>query len=117
MKQNLVFFSLRALKRLKPFVRLFLSCILLVSCAYKIEILQGSIITTDDVSQLEIGMSKAQIEYILGTPSIVNPINPDRWDYVFRSKQGQRINEKKGYLIFYDNSLREIYMDEFITDI
>ena len=94
---------------------LLLAGALFVSCAYKVEILQGAIITAEDVSQLQLGMNKAQVEYILGAPSIINPTNPARWDYIFRSKQGQQIEERKGYLIFHNNSLGEIHMDDFIT--
>lgn len=91
-----------------------LVCLGLAACAYKVEILQGSILKPADISQLKLGMNKAQVEYILGTPSVINTLNQERWDYIYRSKHGKRIREKKGYLVFNDNRLGTISMDEFL---
>ena len=85
----------------------------LVSCAYKIEIVQGSILTTEDITQLQLGMNKEQVEYILGTPNIIDSLNPNRWDYIFRTKKGRQTSLKKGYVIFLNERLVEIQMDEF----
>jgi outer membrane protein assembly factor BamE len=40
------------------------------------------------VEQLEIGMSRNQVEFLLGTPSIVDLHHPDQWFYVFYLKTG-----------------------------
>jgi len=85
----------------------------LVSCAYKIEIVQGSILTAEDITQLQLGMNKEQVEYILGTPNIIDSLNPNRWDYIFRVKKGRSTSLKKGYVIFLNERLAEIHMDEF----
>lgn len=85
----------------------------LVSCAYKIEILQGSILTAEEITQLQLGMNKEQVEYILGTPSIIDSLNPNRWDYIFRTKKGRRTSLRKGYVVFLNERLAEIHMDEF----
>ena len=86
----------------------------LVSCAYRIEIVQGSILTGEDIARLELGMNKEQVEYILGTPNIIDSLNPNRWDYIFRTKKGRQTSLKKGYVIFLNERLAEIHMDEFL---
>ena len=96
-------------------VILFLLC-LGIGCAHKIEIVQGSILKPEDISQLKIGMNKVQVEYILGTPSIINALNRDRWDYIYRTRKGKKIREKKGYLLFNNERLQLIVMGEFLRE-
>ena len=50
---------------------------------YKIDIQQGNAVEPEKVRQLEIGMTKSQVEYLLGTPLITDLFHPDRWDYIY----------------------------------
>ena len=34
------------------------------------------------LAKLEVGLTKAQVRYIMGTPSIKDPFNKNRWDYI-----------------------------------
>ncbi|TVQ39198.1 MAG: outer membrane protein assembly factor BamE [Wenzhouxiangella sp.] len=49
---------------------------------YKQDIQQGNVLDDDDVAQLEIGMTKRQVQVLLGSPSVQSPFHEDRWDYV-----------------------------------
>jgi outer membrane protein assembly factor BamE len=35
------------------------------------------------VDKLQVGMTKPQVQFILGTPLIVDTFNPTRWDYYY----------------------------------
>mgnify|MGYP003336621955 FL=1 len=71
---------------------------------YKVPILQGNIIEEKDVEQLSEGLTKDQVQYLLGTPMLNSPLHPDRWDYIYSVTIGdQLIGEKKLSLIFADN--------------
>ena len=48
---------------------------------YKQPIYQGNLIEKTAADQLQAGMSKQQVETLLGTPSIADPFHHDRWDY------------------------------------
>lgn len=50
---------------------------------FRVPVVQGNIVTADQVEKLERGMSKKQVAYVLGTPLISAPFETDRWDYVF----------------------------------
>jgi outer membrane protein assembly factor BamE len=50
---------------------------------YKIDVQQGNAVEPEKVRQLEIGMTKSQVEYLLGTPMIADIFHPDRWDYIY----------------------------------
>jgi outer membrane protein assembly factor BamE len=48
---------------------------------YKQPIYQGNLIEKTAADQLQVGMSKQQVQALLGTPSISDPFHHDRWDY------------------------------------
>jgi outer membrane protein assembly factor BamE len=48
---------------------------------YKQPIYQGNLIDKSAVDQLQAGMSKQQVQALLGTPSIMDPFHHERWDY------------------------------------
>jgi outer membrane protein assembly factor BamE len=56
---------------------------------YKQPIYQGSLIDKAAADQLQVGMSKQQVQALLGTPSIADPFHHDRWDYVASERTGR----------------------------
>lgn len=69
------------------FLRLVLvaGCIIvtLSACIYKMDIPQGNRIDPQVLAQLEIGMTRNQVKFLLGTPAVLDPYRPDRWYYVY----------------------------------
>ena len=49
---------------------------------YKQNVQQGNAHEQEDLDQVELGMSKKQVAYLLGTPAISDPFHQDRWDYI-----------------------------------
>jgi len=49
---------------------------------YKQNVQQGNAHDQDDLDQVELGMSKKQVAYLLGTPAVHDPFHQDRWDYI-----------------------------------
>lgn len=81
----------------KPFVlrAQILAAVLLASCTslrvpgvHRIDIQQGNILTQDAVRQLSPGMERRQVRLLLGTPLLVNPFEPNRWDYLYTLQEG-----------------------------
>jgi len=48
---------------------------------YKQPIYQGNLLEKTAVDQLQAGMSKQQVQVLIGTPSIEDPFHQNRWDY------------------------------------
>lgn len=74
---------------LKSIVTLILLCQLATGCVYRLDISQGNEIDPGTVEQLEIGMSKAQVEFLMGSPALINPTRPNQWHYVAYFKKGE----------------------------
>ena len=55
---------------------------LLAGCVYKVSIYQGWITDPGDIDKVEMGMTREQVAYLLGTPTVRDPFHADRWDYV-----------------------------------
>src|SRR5678815_1208073 len=50
---------------------------------YRLEIVQGNVVTQEQAAQIKPGMNRAQVRDILGSPLLTDPFHADRWDYVF----------------------------------
>ena len=55
---------------------------------YKIDIQQGNVIDQDMLSQLEPGMDRRKVRFILGTPMLTDTFNDNRWDYYYSLREG-----------------------------
>ena len=83
---------------------LIITCIFssLTGCApYKVPVEQGNIIKPEMIDQLETGMSKSQVEYIMGSPIIKDTFNGNRWDYVYTLKMNKQERQQKRLTLFF----------------
>ena len=65
--------------------------LIFTSCTiHKIDIQQGNILTSDVVAQVKPGMSREQVKFLLGNPTIEFPFDHNRWDYPFSFKSGKK---------------------------
>lgn len=70
---------------------------------YKFDIQQGNFITQQDVAKLQVGMSKEQVRFILGTPLLNDAFHSNRWDYVYRLKKADGQVTQARYTVIFDN--------------
>lgn len=79
---------------------------------YRIDIQQGTIIDSDMLARLKPGMDKNQVQFIMGTPPLVDPFHTDRWEYVYTfSKGGRQRKQRHITLHFEDNKLAYVAGD------
>lgn len=50
---------------------------------YQLDVRQGNVIEQEQLAQLHPGMTRRQVQSVLGTPLIADPFHQDRWDYVY----------------------------------
>ncbi|AWN17625.1 outer membrane protein assembly factor BamE [Salinisphaera sp. LB1] len=83
---------------------------------FRVPIVQGNIVTADQVAKLKKGMTKKQVAYVLGTPLIKSPFQSDRWDYVFYYRNpNAHVRQSKLDLYFVNGKLSDIEGDEEYT--
>ena len=73
---------------------------------YKQNVQQGNAHEQDDLDQVELGMSKKQVAFLLGTPAVHDPFHQDRWDYIsMLSRRGGEPIKRLVTLTFEDDVL------------
>ena len=50
---------------------------------YKLSVQQGNVITQEMVNRLKPGMTRNQVEFVMGKPVLSDPFNDDQWVYVY----------------------------------
>lgn len=69
---------------------------------YKPDVVQGNVVTTEQISQIKPGMSRSQVRDILGSPLISDPFHGDRWDYVFTLHRQGFDDQQRAFVVLFD---------------
>ena len=79
---------------------------------YKIDIVQGNFVSKEQAAALQPGMSRTDVQNILGTPLLTSIFHANRWDYVFTFKrQGVEAQSRKVTVFFKDDVLERVEAD------
>ena len=83
-------------------------------CVYRPSIAQGNLVKEEDLAQLEVGMTRTQVRFLLGTPMIDDPFHAQRWDYVYYLKIGrdQAVAKRWVSVLFEDDLVSEIRKEQ-----
>lgn len=68
-------------------------------CVYRPNIQQGNLLDIEDVDQVQTGMTRSQVRYLLGTPMLADPFDPQRWDYIYTFKRGRSSNVERAHFV------------------
>lgn len=64
---------------------------------------QGQNITASRLAEIEKGMSKNEVKYHLGQPTIQDTFSPNRWEYLYTEKNRGLISKKKRISLIFEN--------------
>lgn len=70
---------------------------------YRTTIQQGNWITSEQVAQLEVGMTRDQVRFVLGTPTLQDAFHADRWDYPYYNQPGYGKDELRKFTVWFQN--------------
>jgi len=71
---------------------------------YKQPIYQGNLIDKRAVDQLQVGMSKQDVQTLLGTPSVEDSFDANRWDYTATQRIDRRgSTQVKNFTVYFEN--------------
>ncbi len=94
--------------------------LLLASCikTYKHDVQQGNIVDPDRLARLELGMSKNDVQALLGTSMLQNSFHPNRWDYFYSLRKARKKNTEHKLITLYfeDDNLSRIVGTATMTD-
>jgi len=72
-----------------------------LSGCFKPEIRQGNFLSDDKIALVKVGMTPAQVQYVLGRPMVQDPFHPSRWDYVRYVNPNDGSPEQNWHVIVY----------------
>lgn len=75
--------------------------VLTSGCVYRMDIQQGNYLEGKTVDQLQLGMTRTQVRYLLGTPMVPDLFDKDRWDYLYYFQRGRRRPEQRHVTVFF----------------
>ena len=73
--------------------------------SYKLKVIQGNQLDARAVSSLQQGMSRDQVQLLLGTPLLRDPFHSDRWDYTYEISRNGVVNqaETRNLTVWFEN--------------
>ena len=74
------------------------------SWVYRIDIPQGNYLEQKNIDKIQVGMTKEQVKFILGSPVMIDSFDTDTWNYVYRFKSGrsEKLNSQKRFTIKFE---------------
>src|ERR1700743_2088539 len=65
----------------------------------RLNIQQGNSLEGRTVDQLQVGMTRSQVRFLLGTPMVPDAFDKERWDYLYYYKRGRLRRPEERHLI------------------
>ncbi|MCA1416887.1 outer membrane protein assembly factor BamE, partial [Bradyrhizobium sp. NBAIM20] len=76
---------------------------------YRLEVVQGNVLTKELVARVKPGMPKAQVRDLLGSPLLTDVFHEARWDYVFTiRRQGAAPQQRLVVALFDGDRLKSL---------
>jgi outer membrane protein assembly factor BamE len=76
---------------------------------YRMDIIQGNVVTKEQAAAVRPGMTRAQVRDILGSPMLTDIFHAERWDYIFTIKRQGTQPQRLSVVAFFDGDrLRQL---------
>ena len=69
---------------------------------YRVEIVQGNVVTKEQIAAVKPGMTRAQVRDVLGSPLLADVFHEARWDYVFTIRRQGAAPQNRHILLTFD---------------
>ena len=73
--------------------------------SYKLKVIQGNELDPRAVVSLQAGMSRDQVQLLLGTPLLRDAFHADRWDYTFNTSRNGIIKDRSNLTVYFENDV------------
>lgn len=88
-------------KHLFRFLAIAAATLVTSACIYRVDIQQGNLLESDAVEQVELGMTRSQVQFLLGTPMVADAFHQDRWDYAYFLRRGRSRDVERRWIAVY----------------
>jgi len=102
-------FTAPRMKKLLVIIAIF-ACLWLAACSiadwrlvHRIDVQQGNVIDQKALNQLKPGMTRRQVQFVIGSPMVADVFHQDRWDYIYRMQPGTGKVEEQHVTFYFEN--------------
>ena len=71
---------------------------------YRIDVPQGNYLEAATVAQVQPGMNKEQVQYLLGTPVLIDPFSQSVWYYVYLQQHSYNDPKQHTFVVTFDQN-------------
>jgi outer membrane protein assembly factor BamE len=72
---------------------------------YRVEIVQGNVVTKEQFALVKPGMSRLQVRNILGSPLLTDLFHANRWDYMFTIKRQGAEPQRRSVVAWFEGEM------------
>ncbi len=84
---------------------------------YRIDIVQGNVISKEQAALLKPGLTRLQVRDLLGTPLVTDPFHANRWDYIFTLRRpGAEAQRRSVVVVFEGDVVKSVLAPELPSE-
>lgn len=73
--------------------------------SYKLKVIQGNELDPRAVVSLRAGMTRDQVQLLLGSPMLQDAFHADRWDYTFNTTRNGIMKDRSDLVVYFENNV------------
>ncbi|QQF76899.1 outer membrane protein assembly factor BamE [Histophilus somni] len=95
------------------------ACSSVQKVVYRIDVPQGNYLESTAVEQVKVGMNAQQVQYLLGTPMLIDPFSNQTWYYVFLQQKSYNAPEQHTFIVNFDRRgiVTDVNLDKPLPDV
>lgn len=95
------------------------ACSTVEKVVYRIDVPQGNYLEATNVAQVKQGMTAQQVQYLLGTPVLIEPYSNLTWYYVFLQQRAYQAPDQHTFTVKFDQSgvVTETHLDKPLPEV
>ena len=95
------------------------ACSTVEKVVYRIDVPQGNYLEAANVAQVKQGMTAQQVQYLLGTPVLIDPYSNLTWYYVFLQQRAYQAPDQHTFTVKFDQSgvVTETHLDKPLPEV
>ncbi|OOF60084.1 outer membrane protein assembly factor BamE [Rodentibacter myodis] len=95
------------------------ACSTIEKVVYRIDVPQGNYLEAATVGQVKQGMTTQQVQYLLGTPVLIDPYSNLTWYYVFLQQRAYEAPEQHTFTVKFNPNgiVTEMHLDKPLPEV
>lgn len=81
---------------------------------HRVTIQQGNVITQEMIDRLRPGMTRRQVQFVMGEPVLGNTFQADRWEYLYTIQVGAQERRQQRLTLYFDGDALNRFEGDFV---